>query len=138
MSIGGTATTAVIGTVIHGIGNGTVFACGFALSAQVVDYGEWKFHIRSEGLINSCVSFGQKVGLGLGAAAGSWILAAGGYVGTAATQTEAAKDAIVFAFGWFSFILSILLLIVSIFLNLDKYQNQIRKELEQRHRVCCK
>lgn len=133
MSVGNTGTTAVFGTVLYGLGNGAVFACGFALSAQVVDYGEWKFHVRSEGLINSCVSFGQKIGLGLGAAIGSWIIAAGGYVGTAQVQTQAAKSAIVFAFGWFGVILSVLLLVVSIFLNLDKYEEQIRRELEKRH-----
>ena len=56
-------TLAIVGTVVRGFGNGAIFACGFALSAQVVDYGEWKFNVRSEGLVNSCVSFGQKVGL---------------------------------------------------------------------------
>lgn len=124
---------AIIGTVLRGMGNGPIFACGFALSAQVVDYGEWKYNIRSEGLVNSCVSFGQKVGLGLGAAIASWIIAAGGYVGTAAIQTEAAKSSIIFAYGWFGVILAVLMLIVSIFMNIDKYQDQIRSELEVRH-----
>lgn len=133
MSAGNTPSAAVIGTVLYGFGNGAVFACGFALSAQVVDYGEWKFNVRSEGLVNSCVSFGQKIGLGVGAAVGSWILAAGGYVGTAATQTDAAKSAIVFAFGWLSAILAALLLVVSFALNISKYDEEIRMDLEKRH-----
>lgn len=103
------------------------------MSAQVVDYGDWKFHVRSEGLVNSCISFGQKVGLGLGAAIASWIVAAGGYVGTAAVQTESAKAAILFAYTWFGVILAVLLLIVSIFLNIDKYEDQIKTDLEARH-----
>ncbi|MGN1191603.1 MAG: MFS transporter [Dorea sp.] len=127
------ATFAIVGTVVRGFGNGAIFACGFALSAQVVDYGEWKFHVRSEGLLNSCVSFGQKVGLGLGAAIASWIIAAGGYVGTAEVQTAAAKSSIVFAYVWFGVILAALLLVVSILLNIDKYEDQIKKELEERH-----
>lgn len=127
-------TFAVIGTTVRGFGNGAIFACGFALSAQVVDYGDWKFNVRSEGLVNSCVSFGQKIGLGLGAAIASWIIAAGGYVGTAATQTEAAKASIVFAYVWYGVILAVLLLIVSIFLNIDKYEQQIKEELEVRHK----
>lgn len=135
MSVGNTSLAAFWGTVLYGLGNGAIFACGFALSAQVVDYGEFKYHVRSEGLINSCVSFGQKIGLGLGAACGSWIIAAGGYVGTAEIQTEAAKASIVFAFGWFSLILAVLLLVVSFFLNIDKYEDQIRQELESRHRI---
>lgn len=126
-------TLAVIGTVLRGMGNGPIFACGFALSAQVVDYGEWKYNVRSEGLVNSCVSFGQKVGLGLGAAIASWIIAAGGYIGTAAVQTEVTKSSIVFAYGWFGVILAVLMLIVSIFMNIDKYEEQIRDDLEARH-----
>ena len=127
------ATAAVVGTVVRGFGNGAIFACGFALSAQVVDYGEWKYQVRSEGLVNSCVSFGQKVGLGLGAAIASWIIAAGGYVGTAAVQTAEAKNAIVFAYTWFGVILAALLLIVSLLLNIDKYEGKIKKDLEERH-----
>lgn len=128
-------TLAVVATTIRGFGNGAIFACGFALSAQVVDYGEWKYHVRSEGLVNSCVSFGQKVGLGLGAAIASWIVAAGGYVGTAAVQTESAKAAILFAYGWFGVILAGLLLVVSVFLNIDRYDAQIKESLEARHKI---
>ena len=128
-------TFAIVGTVVRGFGNGAIFACGFALSAQVVDYGEWKFNVRSEGLVNSCVSFGQKVGLGLGAAIASWIIAAGGYVGTAKVQTASANSAIIFAYVWFGVILAALLLVVSLFLNIDKYEGQIKKDLEQRHKA---
>lgn len=53
-------TFAVIGTTVQGFGNGAIFVCGFALSAQVVDYSDWKFNVCSEGLVNSCVSIGQK------------------------------------------------------------------------------
>lgn len=133
MSIGNTPSAAIWGTILYGFGNGAIFACAFALSAQVVDYGEWKYKIRSEGLVNSCVSFGSKVGLGFGPAIASWIIAIGGYIGTAEIQTEAAKESIIFAFGWFGLILAVLLLIVSLFLNIEKYEVQIRRDLEMRH-----
>lgn len=127
-------TAVIIGLIIRSCGTGAFFSCGFALSAQVVDYGEWKFHIRSEGLINSAVSFGQKIGLGLGAAAGSWILALGGYVGAAQVQSESAKTAIIFAYTWIGVILAGLLLLVSFMFTLDKHQDHIREELEMRHK----
>lgn len=73
----------------------------------------------SEGLVNSCVSFGQKE-IRLGAAIASWIIAAGGYVGTAKVQTASANSAIIFAYVWFGVILAALLLVVSLFLNIDK------------------
>ena len=120
---------------IKGFMMGAMFSCAFALTGDVVDYGEWKFNVRSEGLVNSCVSFGQKVGLGLGAAITSWIIAAGGYVGTAKVQTASANSAIIFAYVWFGVILAALLLVVSLFLNIDKYEGQIKKDLEQRHKA---
>ena len=101
----------------------------------MVDYGEWKTGIRSEGLINSCVSFGQKVGLGLGPAIASWIIAAGGYDGLAAVQTETAKHAIVFAFGYFGAILSALMLLAAFFMNIDKEAPTMREELEKKHHL---
>ena len=42
---------------------GAMFACAFALTGDVVDYGEWKYGVRSEGLVMSGVSIGQKAGL---------------------------------------------------------------------------
>lgn len=123
---------AIAGNIIKAFGMGTLFGCAFALSAEVVDYGDWKYKVRSEGIINSCISFGQKVGLGLGAAGASWILAAGGYVGTVAVQTQSAKSAIIFAFGYFGVILAIVLLIACIFMNVDKYSEEMKKELEER------
>lgn len=129
---GSNVTLVLIGSAVKGFGMAPIFTCGFVLIAQVVDYGDWKYNIRSEGLINSCISFGQKIGLGLGAAISTWILAAGGYIGTAAVQTESAELAIKFAFGYFGAISGIILLGVCLFINIDKYSDKIKKELEAR------
>ena len=71
--------------VLSLVATGFIFSSLFAMTADVVDYGEWKFGIRSEGLVNSCTSFGL--------AAGSWITAFGGYDGTATVQTQADLEA---------------------------------------------
>ena len=123
-------TLIMIGYILKGFGCGPIFTCGFALAAAVVDYGEWKFGIRSEGLINSCVSFGQKVGNGLGAATASWILAIGGYVGTASVQTSGAISAIRFAFSYYGGILCVALLIVCLLFDIDKHMGQVHADLE--------
>lgn len=131
MGLGGTNYTIImIGYLLKGLGCGPIFTCGFALAAAVVDFGEWKFGIRSEGLINSCVSFGQKVGNGLGSAASSWILAIGGYVGTAAVQTPGAIAAIRFAFSYFGAILGVVLLIVCFMFDIDKHMDKVHADLE--------
>ena len=79
---------------------------------------------------HSCTSFGIKLGIGFGLALGSWIIALGGYDGTAAVQTEKAIASIKFAFGYSAAICSVLVLILCIMMNLDKYLPQIQKDLE--------
>ena len=66
----------------------------FAIVGDVVDYGEWKFGVRTDGLIYSSVVFGQKVGAGLGGAIGGWLLAAGGYQAGLSTQAPTVIQAI--------------------------------------------
>ena len=55
---------AMVGMCIRGAGIGLIFSSLFAMTADVVDYGEWKFGVRSEGLVNSCTSFGNRVRAG--------------------------------------------------------------------------
>ncbi len=45
-----------------------------AMSADVVDYGEWKTGVRSDGIVFSSSSFSMKVAMGVSAAAIAWIL----------------------------------------------------------------
>ena len=123
-------TLAMVGVCIRGAGIGFIFSSLFAMTADVVDYGEWKFGIRSEGLVNSCTSFGMKLGIGFGLAIGSWIIAFGGYDGTAAVQTPSAVESIKFAFGYSGAIFSVVVLILCIMMNLDKYIKQIQADLE--------
>lgn len=125
----------VVGIAIRGFGMGPIMSGIFAMTADVVDYGEWKTGIRSEGLINSCTSFGMKVGIGLGSAVGTGILAIGGYLeGTAPDlQPVSAVNAIKFEFGYFGAIVSVVCLILILLLNIDKYIKQIQAELEVKH-----
>ncbi len=58
----------LLGLIIKGTGMGPIMSGIFAMTADVVDYGEWKTGVRSEGLVNCCTSFGMKVGIGLGSA----------------------------------------------------------------------
>lgn len=125
----------VIGIAIRGFGMGPIMSGIFAMTADVVDYGEWKTGIRSEGLINSCTSFGMKVGIGLGSAVGTGILAMGGYLeGTAPDmQPASAINAIRFEVGYLGAIISAVCLVLIILMNIDKYIKQIQKDLEAKH-----
>ncbi len=123
----------MLGIVVKGFGSGPIMSGVFAMTADVVDYGEWKTGVRSEGLVNSCTSFGMKVGIGLGSAVGSWILALGGYDGTAAVQSASALNAIRFGFGYFGAILAVVCLLIIFAMNIDKHIKQIQIDLEMKH-----
>lgn len=123
----------VCGIVLKGLGTGPIMSGIFAMTADVVDYGEWKTGVRSEGLVNSCTSFGMKVGIGLGSAAVTWILAFGGYEGTAAVQTASALSSIKFGFGYFNAICCVICFLILLFMNIDKHIDQIQSDLQKKH-----
>lgn len=118
---------------VKGLFMGAMFSCAFALTGDVVDYGEWKFGLRTEGLVMSGVSIGQKAGLGFGPAIAGWILAFGGYDGLAETQTASAIASINFTFTYFAAIVGVALLVVSLLFNVDKYTSQIQADLAKKH-----
>lgn len=128
-------TLIVVGIAVRGFGMGPIMSGVFAMTADVVDYGEWKTGIRSEGLINSCTSFGMKVGIGLGSAVGTGILALGGYLeGTAPDmQPASAISAIKFEVGYLGAIVSAVCLVLIILMNIDKHIKQIQADLEAKH-----
>ncbi|MBI2511952.1 MAG: MFS transporter [Opitutae bacterium] len=65
--------------------------------ADTADYGEWKFHRRSTGLVFSAAVLAQKIGLALGTALLGWLLSHYGYVANA-VQTPRAISGIYVVF----------------------------------------
>ncbi|MBR1757381.1 MAG: MFS transporter [Lachnospiraceae bacterium] len=124
---GSNTTMLVIGTVIRSLGAGPLLSAVFALVPDVVEYGYWKFGIRSEGLISSAQSVGSKVGIGLGSALTGWILAAVGYNPTELVQSAAVVNAVKFDYTWLGAIFSVVILLIVLMLNVEKYADQYRK-----------
>ncbi|NBC37872.1 MFS transporter [Novosphingobium sp. FSY-8] len=60
----------------------------FALMADAVDYGEWKSGFRAQGFLFAASSFGVKLGMSIGGAAGAYLLSAANY--TAGAPADAA------------------------------------------------
>lgn len=134
IGLGGTNVPIIVtGLTIRGFGAGSVQLGIFAMTADVVDYGEWKTGIRSEGLVNSCTSFGMKFGIGIGSAAGTWFLTYGGYDGMAQVQSQSAIDAIDFGFGYFGIFIGLACLVLCYLMNIDKNIEQIQSDLETKH-----
>lgn len=116
----------IVGTVIRALGAGPLLGGVFALIPDVVDYGEWKYGTRSEGLISSAPSIGTKVGIGVGSALTGWILAAVHYNPMEA-PTEAVMSAVKFDFTWLGVIISAVILVIVLFMNVEKYAEEYRK-----------
>ena len=130
----GTNTTMLlVGTIIRSIGIGPMFAGLYAFCADAADYGEWKFGVRSEGLLASSQSIGSKIGIGFGSACTAWILAAAGYIqDPMAQQPDAVVSAIRFDYGWLGAIVSVVLLIGVLLMDVEKYLPEIRKTIGDR------
>jgi GPH family glycoside/pentoside/hexuronide:cation symporter len=116
VGLAGTNTTLLLlGTILRSIGIGPMFAGLYAFCADAADYGEWKFGVRSEGLMAASQSIGSKIGIGFGSACTAWILAAAGYiqsgVGEVVEQPASVVSAIRFDYGWLGAIISVVLLI---------------------------
>lgn len=133
MAVAGTSVPALIaGCAARGIGNSGISACMFAMVTDTIEYGEWKTGIRTEGLINSAASFGQKIGNGFSTVLLGVILNIGGYVGSAKVQSDSALTAIKAGYIYVPIILTIIQIVVLYFYHLDKEYDGILADLKNR------
>lgn len=116
---------------IKSVGQTAPMAILFALVADVVDYGELKTGKRIDGLTYSAVSFGMKVGTGLGSAVVGWALALGAYDGMAAVQADSAITAIVALYSYIPLVLIVITLIVMYMTNVDKGIAELKKQISR-------
>lgn len=128
----GVMSLIIISSVIRGLGNACGGATMWAMVSDTIDYGEWKTGYRTEGLVNSACSFGWKIGNGIGSALLGLILEAGGYVGTAITQTETALFSIEICFIWIPIAIYVISLVIMSFYHLDKEFPAIIRDLNNR------
>jgi GPH family glycoside/pentoside/hexuronide:cation symporter len=126
-------TVLAIGLTIKGLGGSALAVTGFAMMGDTVEYSEWKFNVRPDGMAYSAVTFGEKVGSALGTVIVSGIMALTGYVGKAATQSATALFGIKTVFLYVPLILGIVEFILMHFYDLDKKYDQIVADLDARH-----
>jgi GPH family glycoside/pentoside/hexuronide:cation symporter len=70
----GSTMQLVAGFMAANIGGGILAATVFIACSDAVEYHEWTYGERSEGLVFATVSFGMKVGMAIGAAATAYAL----------------------------------------------------------------
>lgn len=120
---------AIAVTAFSQAGQSTVFV----MLADVVDYGEWKTGVRSQGLITACAAIGTTCGAGIAGWLGTFILDVNGFVANQ-EQTASALGAISFNFVWLPAICSAIAIVLMLMYKVDYQIDSIREELAARKR----
>lgn len=119
---------------IRHFGNGMFNGVRGSMLPRIVDYGEWKFDIRQDGMVQSGNSVIQKVSSAMITAVIGFLLTANGYVGGATAISPELSDAISFIFLKLPFFTALMNMILFLFFDLtDSRINQMRREIDQRH-----
>lgn len=116
------------GLVLKAVGTAPMTGGLTALIAEADDYSGLKFGQRLTGTIYSCSSVGVKVGTGIGTAACGFLLEAGGFDGTAATQTAAAISTINWSYLLASALPAVFMVIIFYFLKVEKENKELREK----------
>ena len=120
--------------VLNGLSQGVGSISGYPMYGDVVEYGQWKTGIRSQGLIFSSFTLCQQISAGLGAFLISVVLSVTGYTAAAAVQMPQTVNGIMIAFVALPLVLNIIRIFMYCFYKIDKKKyNQIITELEQRN-----
>ena len=125
----------VFSCVIRGIGFAPVQSVIFGFLGDAVEYGQWKTHLRQEGLIFSGGSVGTKVGSGVTSAALTGLLAYAGYVSTASGsvgQSQQVIDMILNIYAYGPLFVWVVLIAILASYKLDKQYPQIMRDLVDR------
>lgn len=102
----------------------------FTMAADAVDYHEWIFGLRNEGLLSSGISLSTKVGMAIGTAIIAYVLGMAGYDPKAVS--EGARVAIRWSYyGWPIGIMLIQILVMA-FWPMDGKHDRIRREIAER------
>lgn len=115
-----------IGQCFGGITSGTVFG----MTADSVDYNEWKFGKRSEGTLYAGYSFATKVGMAIGGALVGYLLAFVGYDIT--NVTSESVNYINLFFYLIPAVSTVAQIIIVLLYKLDKLHPQIVEDLNKR------
>lgn len=104
----------------------------YAIAADTVDYSEWKYGVKAEGVGMAVMSMATKLANGLSVAAVGWLTEAGGLDATLAVQPESALVAINFSYNYVPAICCGICALLMVFYKLDKMLPTMKKELAER------
>lgn len=120
--------------IIRGICFAPLNSVIFGMLGDVVEFGQWKSHLRQESFIFAIGSVGTKLGNGITAAILTQLLSFGGYVSKVGvtTQPQSAVDMIMNIYKVGPMIVWISVIIILVLYRLDKKYDGIMKDLAER------
>ena len=122
----------IAGTIIGSLAVGPISVPVNLLTADAIDYGDYKTKVRIDGIGSSVVSFSQKLSSGLAAGAVGWILQLTGYVANE-VQSAAATFGITLIFAYAPIIaLVVTVLILILFYHYEKIEAEVHEYLAQK------
>lgn len=122
-------------TVVRTLGVAPLIAVVFGMMGDVVEYGQWKTHLRQESLIFSGGAVGTKIGNGITSAVISGLLAMSHFTSSSsggAVQPDSAKLMITGILKFGPLLIWVVAIIVLLLYRLDKMYPQIMKDLSER------
>lgn len=125
-------TAAMISAVLRGIGVAPLWACVFPMIADCAEFGQWKTHVRQDGMIFSAASVGSKLGGGLASVGIGLLMTSVGYNGLLATQSESVMQMIKSICMYGPIFFSVIIVVLCLLYKLDKIYPQVMADLAER------
>lgn len=122
-------------TIIRSLGQAPLTSVVFGMMGDVVEFGQWRSHLRQESLIFGGGSLGFKIGTGITSAVMTNLLDKAGFLSSTtggAAQPDSAKLMISTIFKWGPILVWAVAIVVLLLYKLDKRYPTIMKELAER------
>lgn len=118
--------------LLYGIGYGLATSEILGMLADTVEYGLWKTNVRIVGSAFAVMSFAAKIGNGLGSSVVGWLIEWSGYNADALAQSRTAVFSITACSVYIPLVMTVVMLFIMFFYNLDKNFAQIILDNEKR------
>ena len=132
----GSFSWALITSIIRALGEAPLTAVVFGMMGDVIEFGQWKSHIRQEALVFGAGSMGFKLGTGITSAVLTRLLNHAGYIsstgGESVAQPQSALDMIQGIYMWGPVLIWLVAVVALILYKLDARYEGIMTELQER------
>lgn len=115
----------LLGLAVAAMATAVIQTTSYTMMSSTSEYLWRKNHVRVNGVVFACSSMGIKVGGGIGTAISGFLLSAGGYIANAEVQPQSAIDMLNFMFLWIPLIVTIIIIAVVCFMDVDKKLDQM-------------